>query len=194
MRTNPTQTLFKSIALALLLSTLNSQLSAFAQGTAFTYQGRLSETGNLANGTYDFLMSLWNAGSGGSRVTSASNPLVITGVAVSNGLFTVMLDFGDGVFTGPPRWLEIAVNTNGASSFATLRPRQPLTAAPYATTAGNVTGVVPAGSIGGTYTNGVTFNNSANSFTGSGASLSSVNAVTVGGIASSNIWRLGGNS
>jgi hypothetical protein len=40
--------------------------------------------------------------------------------AVSNGLFTVTLDFGSGVFNGPDWWLEIAARTNGAASFATL--------------------------------------------------------------------------
>lgn len=37
-----------------LLSTLNLQLStAQAQGTAFTYQGRLDDAGSPANGVYD---------------------------------------------------------------------------------------------------------------------------------------------
>jgi hypothetical protein len=43
------------IALAVLaISTLNSQLSTlFAQGTAFTYQGRLNNNGTPANGRYN---------------------------------------------------------------------------------------------------------------------------------------------
>jgi formylglycine-generating enzyme required for sulfatase activity len=53
-------------------------------------------------------------------------------VAVSNGFFTVTLDFGAGVFTGEARWLAIAVKTNGAASFTALVPRQPLTPSPYA--------------------------------------------------------------
>ena len=57
-------------------------------------------------------------------------------VGVSNGLFTVSLDFGAGVFTGPDRWLEIGVCANGAGVFALLSPRQKLTATPYAVTAG----------------------------------------------------------
>jgi 3-isopropylmalate/(R)-2-methylmalate dehydratase small subunit len=51
---------------------------------------------------------------------------------VTNGLFTVTLDFGAGVFTGASRWLEIGVRTNGGASFTVLSPRQPLTPTPYA--------------------------------------------------------------
>jgi len=49
------------------------------------------------------------------------------------------LEFGPGIFSGPGRWLEIGVRTNGrAGDYAILNPRQPLTPAPYAITAGNV--------------------------------------------------------
>jgi len=58
-------------------------------------------------------------------------------VGVSNGLFTVTLDFGGGVFTGQARWLEIAVRTNGSGAFTALQPRQELMPAPYALYATN---------------------------------------------------------
>ena len=58
----------------------------------------------------------------------------------------------------------------------TLSPRQPLTATPYAVTAGSVTGLIPAGSLSGTYPGAVTFNNGANVFAGNGAGLTSLNA------------------
>ena len=46
----------------LLLSTLNSQLaSAHAQGTAFTYQGRLNDGANPANGDYDLRFAIYDA-------------------------------------------------------------------------------------------------------------------------------------
>jgi len=49
MKTNVTL-----LVLAVILSTLNSQLATlFAQGTAFTYQGRLNTGGSPANGSYD---------------------------------------------------------------------------------------------------------------------------------------------
>src|ERR1035441_5002323 len=53
--------------LALLaLFTLNLQLSTcFAQGTAFTYQGRLDSSGSPASGRYDIAFSLYPASAGG---------------------------------------------------------------------------------------------------------------------------------
>src|ERR1035438_8240497 len=117
------------VALLALLSTLNSQLSTlFAQGTAFTYQGRLNAGGNPANGSYDLSFSLYSVSSGGS-VTYG--PLTNSATAVSNGLFTVMLDFGI-VFGGNTYWLDISTRTNGNGSFTELSPRQQLTPVPYA--------------------------------------------------------------
>jgi len=57
-----------TIALLTLLSTLNSQLSAASLGTAFTYQGRLNDGGNPANGTYDLKFTLYDADGGGRAV------------------------------------------------------------------------------------------------------------------------------
>jgi hypothetical protein len=58
------------LALALLaLLTPNSQLStAHAQGTAFTYQGRLNTNAVPANGLYDFEFSLSNAPGSGRKI------------------------------------------------------------------------------------------------------------------------------
>jgi hypothetical protein len=104
-----------------------------AQGTAFTYQGRLDDGGNPANGSYDLTFALHSAASGPTQLGST---LSYTAVAVSNGLFTVTLDFGNR-FPGDNRWLEIGVCTNGLGTFATLAPRQALTSAPYAIQANN---------------------------------------------------------
>src|SRR5882672_8470384 len=166
-----------------------------AQGTAFTYQGRLSDGSQPANGNYDLTFSLFGTSNAGSQVGFT---LTHSAVGVSNGLFTVLLDFGIGVFTGADRWLEISVRTNGSGAFAVLNPRQPVTAAPYAVTAGNLTGVVPSSGVSGTYSNAVTFGNSANQFAGafygSGGGLSNVDATSLGGVAYSNFWRIGGNA
>ena len=117
------------IAIA-LLSTINFQLStAFAQGTAFTYQGRLNENGVPVNRTYDLIFRPFNVLTGGTQLTF---PLLRT-VAVSNGLFTTTLDFGAGIFNGDPLWLQVEISTNGFNGIvATLSPRQPFTPSPYA--------------------------------------------------------------
>jgi hypothetical protein len=111
---------------------------ALAQGTAFTYQGRLSDAGSPATGLYDFRFSIYDALTNGNAV---AGPNTNAATGVTNGLFIVALDFGAGVFTGPGRWLDIGVRTNGSSgSFTGLAPRQAITAAPYAIAAGDVTG------------------------------------------------------
>jgi len=106
-----------------------------AQGTGFTYQGRLTANGGPANGNYDLQFYLRDAATAGNPIGTTNT---VTPVAVSNGLFTVTLDFGAN-FPGANRWLEIAVRTNGGGAYTTLLPRQALTASPYAITAGNVT-------------------------------------------------------
>ncbi len=132
----------------LLLATITlAAINAFTQGTLFTYQGRLNDNGGPASGNYDLQFTLCDAPTGGIAVAS---PITNASTAVSNGLFTVMLDFGGSVFDGADRWLEIGVRTNGGGAFTTLVPRQQITATPYAITAGNVTGSVAAGQIVGT--------------------------------------------
>ena len=116
---------------------------------------------------------------------------------VSNGLFTVTLDFGSVPFDGSNRWLDIGVRTNGGGdSFATLNPRQPITSTPYAITAARLSGTVAE--VGGAYSNTVMFNNPANQFTGSfignGSALSNVNATTLGGLNANQFWNLAGNA
>jgi len=167
MRNKQTQLL--GVLALLALSTLNSPLSTLhAQGTAFTYQGRLNSGGAPASGSYDLAFTLYNTNITGIAV---AGPFTNSATSVSNGMFTTTVNFGPGVFTGTSNWLEIAVSTNGANSFTTLAPRQQLTPTPYAifaegVSASGLTGTVPAAAIGGTYGNTVNFNNGADSFDG----------------------------
>nr|WP_290666492.1 hypothetical protein [Ardenticatena sp.] len=101
-----------------------------AVGTAFTYQGRLTDNGNPANGTYDFQFKLFDAATGGAQVGST---VTVEDVTVTDGVFTVQLDFGGSAFDGNARWLEIAVRPGSSTGgYTTLAPRQALTPAPYA--------------------------------------------------------------
>jgi len=116
-----------------VLATFNLQGSSlFAQGTAFTYQGRLNSSGSPASGSYDLVFTLYTTNTAG---TAMAGPVTNVAVAVTTGLFTTLVDFGPNAFTGTSNWLEIAVRTNGGSSFNTLAPRVPVTPAPYAVTA-----------------------------------------------------------
>jgi len=135
-----------ALAVVVLACLLVTQPDVLAQTTAFTYQGRLNDGNAPASGSYDLSFSVWNTASGPAQL---GGTLTTNGVAVSNGLFTVTLDFGAGVFTGPDRWLEIGVRSNGAGAFFTLAPRQALTPSPYAITAARVSGTVDASQLTG---------------------------------------------
>lgn len=124
--------------------------TARAQGTGFTYQGALNNGGAPANGFYDFEFSLYpNSAGTGAKVGST---ISATDVGVTNGLFSLALDFG-GVFSGNDTWLAVSVRSNGVGSYTSLTPLQELTPTPYAifaATASNVSGTLPATQISGT--------------------------------------------
>lgn len=178
--------------------------AVFAQGTAFTYQGSLNDGSGKASGLYDLRFNIYDANTAGSII---AGPRTNASTGITNGLFTVTLDFGPGVFPGAPRWLEISVRTNGAVPFITLAPRQALTAVPYAITASNLTGTLPASQLSGTlapaqlsgsYNGSVSFINPGNVFNGSylgdGSALTGVNAATLAGLGPNAFWKLSGNS
>ena len=133
-------------------------LPGFAQGTAFTYQGQLQNNGSPASGTYNFAFSLFATNTGGSLI---AGPVTQNTIVVTNGLFTVAIDFGPGVFAGATNWLQIDVETNGVGTFTTLAPRQRLTPAPYAifaegANATGLTGTIPAADLNGVNGSGLT--------------------------------------
>ena len=116
-------------AISIVLS-LVFALAAFGvqQGTSWTYQGQLRRSGAAYTGTCNFQFTLWNAVSAGSQ---QGGTVAVSSVNVANGLFTVVLDFGDQFF-GDSRWLGTSVQCSGDGGFTQLDPRQPITAAPYA--------------------------------------------------------------
>ncbi|MDQ6631806.1 MAG: tail fiber domain-containing protein [Verrucomicrobiota bacterium] len=176
-----------------LFSTLNLQFSTlFAQGTAFTYQGRFTDNGAPANGAIEFQFTLWNALSGGTQVATATPASIV--INVTNGLFTAPIDFGTAAFDGADRWVQVDARTT-LGPFTTLTPRQKVTATPYAIRAANFTGTIGSGQLAGAYTSPVTINNAANvfngSFSGDGGGLTNL---TLGGLSASSFWKLGGNA
>ena len=71
---------------ALLLATL---ANAMAQTTTFTYQGKLTDTGNPANGNYDLTFTLFDSPSGGAQ---QGNTLTNTAASVTNGMFRATVE------------------------------------------------------------------------------------------------------
>jgi len=104
-------------------------------GTAFSYQGQLKDGGNPANGTYDFEFKLYSD----PIVDSQVGPTVPAGdVTVTNGLFTVLLDFRSDVFNGEARYIAIGVRPGSSTgAYTPLFPRQTIAPVPYAVYAGN---------------------------------------------------------
>lgn len=179
-------------------------------GTAFTYQGELTDASLPAQAVYDFQFRLFDSAGGATQVGPT---LCSDNVSVADGRFVVSLDFGS-AYTGAKRFLEISVraDTGGncltPAGFLTLGPRQELTVAPYAAFAlaaqtaatatdaqtlggqagnfflnrANQTGIMPSAGLAGSYTAALQLTNASNVFAGNGSNLTnlSANAVTTG--------------
>lgn len=96
-------------------------------GTAFTYQGQLKKNGAPITANCLMAFRLYDQATTGNLIGS---PITMT-VPITNGLFTVQLDFGASVFAGEARWLGIQVQCPADAAYVDLG-RQALTAAPYA--------------------------------------------------------------
>src|SRR5262249_38964518 len=103
--------------------------SSVSGQTTFTYQGKLTDAGNPANANYDLQFGLFDSLSGGTQIGST---VLRSTVSVTDGIFTVQLDFGVSAFSGANRFLEIGVRPAGGGAFTTLAPRQQINSTPYA--------------------------------------------------------------
>lgn len=129
-----TKFLISFFAVLLIVSGLTS-VEAQAQTSTFTYQGRFTDSGTAANGTYDMQFKLFDGAGNQIGQTITSNA-----VAVTSGVFTVQLDYGVAGFPGADRLLEIGVRLAGAGEpYTVLSPRQQLTSTPYAIRADSAT-------------------------------------------------------
>ena len=136
LRNMKTKSLCTSLLAAMLLAAVATGTHAAPFGAAFTYQGKLATAAGPANGLHEFEFGLWDRESGGMLMGT----VVIPTHPVSNGVFTVMLDYGVNAFAdGGARWLEIHVkDSNSTNKPVQLTPRAPLTPAPFALIAGGV--------------------------------------------------------
>jgi hypothetical protein len=174
------------LLLACFLGLLLFAAGALAQTTAFTFQGRLNDSGIPANGNYDIQLELFDTATPGTG-TQIGSTITLPGVKVTSGVFTVQLDFTAAAFSGADRFLEVGVTPAGSGNPLTiLDPRQPITPTPYAlysanattaTTATNATNAVNA-TTATNATNAVNATNATNATT-------ATNSTELNGIAAS---------
>lgn len=102
-------------------------INANAQGSSFTFQGKLNDNSLPANGTYEMQFRLLDSNSNQVGTTYTA-----TNVSVVNGIFTTRVTFGILAFDGNPRFLEIGVRPAGSTSaFTILAPPQSVLSVPY---------------------------------------------------------------
>ncbi len=146
--------------LMIVMSALAS--GTVAQPTSFTYQGRLKNGGALAEGQHDFRFRLFDAPTGGTQVGTQQ---CVDNLAVTEGVFTASLDFGQLFDSTASRFIEIEVrrdaglNCASAAGFVVLAPRQLLTAAP---TANHAKAAFSLDAPDGTHPNAVFVDNAGN--------------------------------
>ncbi|GAB4200072.1 MAG: hypothetical protein Tsb002_35990 [Wenzhouxiangellaceae bacterium] len=118
-----------------------------AVDNAISYQGRLDISGMPANGFFDFGAVVYDSLTEGDQIGSI---LTIENVEVVEGLVNLDLDFGEGVFIGEPRFLELRVrDLSGGGGLVILEPRQRVQPAPDAINTRKVDGdIIQKGIIG----------------------------------------------
>jgi hypothetical protein len=107
-----------------------------AKAESISYQGRLTDSGSLASGSYDFQFLLKDAATGGSTV----GEVLKMALPVQNGVFSASLSWNSSLFSGAARWIEVRVRPTPATGSATAEPdapyavleRQRILSTPYA--------------------------------------------------------------
>jgi hypothetical protein len=112
------------VVLLVIYLTVNA---AYAQTTAFNYQGKLTDSG-AAQSTYQMQFALFDSPTSGTQLGGI---VANSAVAVNQGVFTVTLDFGEIVFNGADRFLQISVRRNTSEAYTILSPREKIASSPY---------------------------------------------------------------
>lgn len=119
---------------SILIIGLSGLLSTHALSEPFTYQGQLMEAGAPANGTYDMIFQLTGSASGGIALAVDS----VNNVNVTDGIFTVEIDFPSSQMNDSSRWISITVEGTPLSPRVRLRETPRALNAVRANTAGSI--------------------------------------------------------
>ncbi len=173
------------IAIAVAVGALSLPAEAVPLGSAFTYQGHLTEAGQPALGLYDIQVCLFDSATTPIPLSCAAD---FDDVPVEDGLFALSLDFGAESFTGDERFLELRVRAGSRSGgYAILAPRQSIRPSPEALRANAADSVpwsgltgVPGGFADGIDDVGVTAVTGGAGLTGGTISTSGTLAVDTG--------------
>ena len=113
---------------ATLAALLLPAFVAHAQSTAaFTYQGRLTDAGQPAQGFYELRARLLDGA--GTQI----GPTEFVVIECVDGAFAAVFDFGPSPFNGTDRFLELGVRPDlSPDPYTVLTPDTPLSAAPVA--------------------------------------------------------------
>ena len=173
----------KKVFLTIALTMLFSSFVA-AQGNAFSFQGRMNDGTNPANGQYDMQFSLFNGVTGGTQIgATVARPAT----TLINGVFSTTLDFGATAFNNPNAvFIEIAVKPAGSpNNYTILGPRQQLTVVPFSVRATNATNADFA-------TNATNAQNAVNATNATNATNANTaaNALSLGGVSASGFAQL----
>src|SRR5690349_20879400 len=113
---NQNSRLMRNTLCLLALAAMATSLAHGASlGTGIGYQGRLTDNGGPANGTYSFRFRLLGDETGSTQIGSTVD---VANQAIADGLINTTLDFGATAFNGDACWLEVSVKPGGAGGAA----------------------------------------------------------------------------
>lgn len=115
-------------------ATPDSTMRATALGTGFSYAGRLVINGSPASGVYDLKFELFD----GTSSTVALARFLVGDRTVTNGQYTVVINFGADAFNGQARWLQASWRQGSSTGDYTVAgARQQLLPVPNAIYSGS---------------------------------------------------------
>lgn len=140
-----------SVAAGLIAIAGLATVARAQSGSGLTYQGQLRENGAPKTGLFDMRFTLFDAPTGGSPVAPTVG---VSGVAVSGGVFSTLVDFGStatpggpSIFAGGARFVQVEVSPAGANAFTALSPRQAIGSVPSALAVGPLAAISTSGAV-----------------------------------------------